>query len=88
MTFNLDCSIGEGGGSIIRISSALAAATDTDLNLFNIRSNRSNPGLRAQHIEAINAMISLFDSTSTPLSSKSEVISLAWLLRSSSAISS
>lgn len=56
MTFNLDCSIGEGGGAIIRISSALATATDTDLNLFNIRSNRSNPGLRAQHIEAINAI--------------------------------
>ncbi len=56
MTFNLDCSMGEGGGSIVRIASALAAATKTDLSLSNIRANRSNPGLRAQHIEAISAI--------------------------------
>jgi RNA 3'-phosphate cyclase len=48
--------MGEGGGSIVRIASALAAATKIDLHLYNIRSNRSNPGLRAQHIEAISAI--------------------------------
>jgi len=68
MTFNLDCSMGEGGGSIVRIASALAAATETDLNLFNIRSNRSNPGLRAQHIEAISAIKQLSGCESGDLS--------------------
>ncbi len=56
MTSELDCSIGEGGGSIIRISVALAAGKNSKLTLYNIRSNRSNPGLRAQHIEAISAI--------------------------------
>ncbi|MCK5408637.1 MAG: hypothetical protein KAJ30_00100, partial [Candidatus Heimdallarchaeota archaeon] len=56
MTFDLDCSMGEGGGSIVRISAALASTFNQPLRLFNIRSKRSNPGLRPQHIEAINAI--------------------------------
>ncbi|MCG3216020.1 MAG: RNA 3'-phosphate cyclase [Candidatus Heimdallarchaeota archaeon] len=56
MKFELDCSLGEGGGSIVRISVALAAATRFSLKLVNIRAKRSNPGLRTQHIEAINAI--------------------------------
>lgn len=56
MKFKLDCSIGEGGGSIVRIAVALAAAKNIELELVNIRAKRSNPGLRAQHIEAIKAI--------------------------------
>ena len=56
MTKMIDCSMGEGGGSIVRISVALAALTNTSLKLKNIRAKRSNPGLRAQHLEAINAL--------------------------------
>jgi len=56
MTKILDCSIGEGGGSIVRISVALAATTASSLKLINIRSKRTNPGLRAQHLEAISAI--------------------------------
>lgn len=48
--------MGEGGGSVIRISVALAAANSSPLKLTNIRSNRSNPGLRAQHLESIDAL--------------------------------
>ncbi len=59
MTFKLDCSIGEGGGSIVRIAVALTAAKNIELELVNIRANRSNPGLRAQHIEAIKAISQL-----------------------------
>ncbi|MHA2357920.1 MAG: RNA 3'-terminal phosphate cyclase, partial [Candidatus Heimdallarchaeaceae archaeon] len=59
MTKILDCSIGEGGGSLVRISVALAAATASSLDLINIRSKRSNPGLRAQHLEAISAISQL-----------------------------
>ena len=56
MKTELDCSLGEGGGSVVRISTAIAAATDISLRLMNIRGRRSNPGLRAQHIEAISAI--------------------------------
>ena len=56
MKAEFDCSLGEGGGSVVRISAAIAAATDMPLRLINIRKGRSNPGLRAQHIEAISAI--------------------------------
>ena len=56
MTQIVNCSMGEGGGSIVRISVALAALTKTSLKLTNIRAKRSNPGLRAQHLEAISAI--------------------------------
>ncbi|MFW9851677.1 MAG: RNA 3'-terminal phosphate cyclase [Candidatus Thorarchaeota archaeon] len=59
MKFKLDCSIGEGGGSLVRIAVALAAAKNIELELVNIRAKRSNPGLRAQHIEAIKAIVQL-----------------------------
>ena len=56
MTVELDCSLGEGVGSVVRVSAALAAAMEKPLTLVNIRAKRRNPGLRAQHIEAINAI--------------------------------
>ena len=68
----LDCSMGEGGGSVVRISVALAAATRSPLKLTNIRTNRLNPGLRAQHLEAINALrqLSGFEIVGAELGSK------------------
>jgi RNA 3'-phosphate cyclase len=65
MTIELDCSMGEGGGSVVRVSMALAAGQRKDLRLYNIRANRSKPGLRAQHIQAISA-IKQFSGMSTP----------------------
>ncbi|MHA1687171.1 MAG: RNA 3'-terminal phosphate cyclase [Candidatus Heimdallarchaeaceae archaeon] len=56
MLHELDCSIGEGGGSVVRLSVALAAARNISIRLVNIRSKRSKPGLRAQHVEAIKAI--------------------------------
>lgn len=56
MTLELDCSMGEGGGSVVRVSVALAAGLNQNLELYNIRANRTKPGLRAQHIEAIDAI--------------------------------
>ena len=56
MSLEIDCSFGEGGGSIVRISIALAAAIGIPLTLRNIRANRPKPGLRAQHLEAINSI--------------------------------
>lgn len=55
----IDGSRGEGGGQILRTSVALSAVTESPLRVINIRANRSNPGLRAQHVNAINAVAEL-----------------------------
>ncbi|MCE7742039.1 MAG: RNA 3'-terminal phosphate cyclase [Candidatus Heimdallarchaeota archaeon] len=67
MTVELDCSMGEGGGSVVRVSVALAAGQNNDIKLFNIRANRTKPGLRAQHIEAISAIKQFSGMTSQDL---------------------
>jgi RNA 3'-terminal phosphate cyclase (ATP) len=43
----LDASMGEGGGQIVRTCLALAMCTGTAITLHNIRAHRGNPGLRA-----------------------------------------
>ena len=45
----------EGGGQILRTSVALSILTGKPVRVFNIRANRPNPGLQAQHIAAIQA---------------------------------
>lgn len=57
----IDGSFGEGGGQILRTSVAMAAITETPVCIRNIRSNRSNPGLSAQHLTAIKAVASITD---------------------------
>ena len=51
----LDASMGEGGGQIVRTCLALAMCTGTAITLHNIRAHRRNPGLRAQHLAAVRA---------------------------------
>lgn len=52
----IDGSYGEGGGQILRMSIALSALTGKPIKVFNIRANRPNPGLRRQHMTAIEAV--------------------------------
>ena len=52
----IDCSMGEGGGAIIRAATALATLTERTITLKNIRKKRPNPGLQAQHIESLKAL--------------------------------
>jgi RNA 3'-terminal phosphate cyclase (ATP) len=52
----VDGSFGEGGGQILRTSLTLSALTGKPLDIQNIRANRSQPGLRAQHLTAVNAI--------------------------------
>ena len=47
---------GEGGGQILRSSLTLSALTGKVLNIHHIRSGRSQPGLRPQHLTALLAM--------------------------------
>jgi RNA 3'-terminal phosphate cyclase (ATP) len=52
----IDGSVGEGGGQIIRTAIALAAITGKEVEIKNIRANRPNPGLSAQHLHAVKAV--------------------------------
>ena len=56
---HIDGSLGEGGGQVLRVSVALSAATGTPVHITDIRANRSNPGLRPQHVAAVRAVADL-----------------------------
>ncbi len=52
----IDGSFGEGGGQIIRTAVALSAITGEEVEIYNIRANRPNPGLQAQHLNAVKTV--------------------------------
>lgn len=52
----IDGSVGEGGGQIIRTVIALASITGKAVEITNIRANRPKPGLSAQHLHAVKAI--------------------------------
>lgn len=52
----LDGSFGEGGGALVRTALALSTLTGQPFEIKNIRSGRPQPGLKAQHLEAIMAL--------------------------------
>jgi RNA 3'-phosphate cyclase len=51
----IDGSLGEGGGQILRTSLALALITGKPFHLRNIRAGRPKPGLAAQHLMSVKA---------------------------------
>jgi len=51
----IDGSEGEGGGQIIRTSLALSLVTGKSFRVKHVRANRDMPGLRQQHLTAVNA---------------------------------
>jgi len=51
----IDGSVGEGGGQILRTSLTLSLLTKKALRIYNIRSKRSSPGLKQQHLTALKA---------------------------------
>jgi len=59
MMIQIDGTYGEGGGQIIRTAIALAAVTGEEVEIENIRANRPNPGLSAQHLHAVKAVAKL-----------------------------
>jgi RNA 3'-phosphate cyclase len=52
----IDGSYGEGGGQILRTALALSAILRRPFTIHRIRSKRKNPGLQAQHLEAVEAL--------------------------------
>ncbi len=52
----VDGSVLEGGGQLVRMAAALSALTGTPMELVNIRAGRERPGLRPQHCTALRAV--------------------------------
>jgi RNA 3'-terminal phosphate cyclase (ATP) len=55
----IDGAYGEGGGQILRSSLTLSALTGKPLEIHHIRANRTQPGLRAQHLAAVQAVAAI-----------------------------
>ena len=52
----IDGGHGEGGGQIVRTAICLSCITGKPIHLGNIRRNRNNSGLKAQHVAAISVL--------------------------------
>lgn len=59
----IDGSYGEGGGAVLRISTALSAVTSKPVHITNIRAGRPKPGLMPQHLNAVKAVSDLSNAT-------------------------
>ncbi len=51
----IDGSQGEGGGQVLRTSLALSVICQQPVRITHIRAKRSKPGLKAQHLKAVDA---------------------------------
>ena len=49
----IDGSVMEGGGQILRMSVGLSALLSTPIRINNIRAGRASPGLKAQHLTGL-----------------------------------
>jgi RNA 3'-terminal phosphate cyclase (ATP) len=63
MMIEIDGSVGEGGGQVLRICLALSALTGESVGIKNIRINRATPGLRRQHVTAMYAAAEVASAT-------------------------
>lgn len=52
----IDGSYGEGGGQILRTSLSLSSILNRPIKIINIRAGREKPGLRPQHLTAVNSV--------------------------------
>lgn len=63
----LDGNYGEGGGSLVRVALALSALTGQEFVVDKIRSGRKDAGLKAQHVQAIEALKQLCEAQTNPV---------------------
>jgi RNA 3'-terminal phosphate cyclase (ATP) len=61
----IDGSLGEGGGQILRNAMSYAAILQTPIRIINIRAGRSKPGLRAQHTTGLRLVAQMMNGTLT-----------------------
>ena len=57
----LDGASGEGGGQVLRTAISLSMLTGTPFRIEAIRANREKPGLRPQHLKAVESAAELSD---------------------------
>ena len=50
----------EGGGQLLRLAVGLAALSETPIVIEHVRGARDEPGLRAQHVAAVEAAAALY----------------------------
>lgn len=55
----IDGSLGEGGGAVLRTALALSAVSGRGIRIKNIRAKRPNPGLAPQHLRGVEALTKL-----------------------------
>lgn len=70
----IDGSYGEGGGQILRTALALSAILRKPFTIHHIRSKRKNPGLQAQHLEAVEALARMTEAETEGVKSGSQII--------------
>lgn len=51
----IDGAVGEGGGQILRSALTLSLVSQQPFHIKNVRAQRPKPGLRPQHLQAVNA---------------------------------
>ena len=56
----VDGSLGEGGGQILRTAVSFSSILRKPLRVFNIRAGRDVPGLRRQHVSALEVLARVF----------------------------
>ncbi len=57
---DVDGSIGEGGGQILRTALAFSAILQKPVRVSNIRAGRPEPGLKRQHVSAVQVLNTIF----------------------------
>ncbi len=57
----IDGSVGEGGGSILRVAAGICTFAGKGLKITNIRKNRTPPGLKLQHLLGISSLKEITD---------------------------
>ncbi|WP_254534692.1 RNA 3'-terminal phosphate cyclase [Halomarina litorea] len=70
----LDLDGAAGGGQVVRTALVLSAATGEPVELANVRGARPNPGLRPQHLAAVEALAAVCDAEVTGASEGSETV--------------
>jgi len=61
LMIEIDGSMGEGGGAVLRTALALGALSGRGVRITNIRAKRPNPGLAHQHLHGVKILAELTD---------------------------